>query len=328
MRIVGNLLTVVVLASGGPFQSPRPSPDKPAPPAWRMPLSAIRPDATFEVSGRRAILVAGNAVWVASREAGSIARIDPKANTISKTIAVGKEPCGGLVSAFGSVWAPLCGQAAVARLDVKTDAVAATFPSRLAGDLTALSTSVGSIWLVTDPKGTLVRIDPANNAPVAEIYLAPGANALAAGLDALWVTSGARDLLTRLDPYTNLIVETIKVGKGPSAVAVGEGAIWVLNQEAGSVSRVDPKTNKVANTIQIGSAGAPGQIAIGAGSVWVSRLGAPLTRIDPRTNHVVQQFTGESGGVVAFGQGALWIGATPGAVWRVDPKLAEATRPR
>jgi streptogramin lyase len=85
----------------------------------------------------------------------------------------------------------------------------------------------------------------------------------------------------------------------------------------------------VAETIQIGAAaGSAGQIVTGAGSVWVSREGAPLTRIDPRTNHVLQQFTGADGGVVAFGQQSLWLAATPAAVWRLDPKLIEATRPK
>jgi len=69
-----------------------------------------------------------------------------------------------------------------------------------------------------------------------------------------------------------------------------------------------------------------GQIAVGEGSVWVTAPGLPLARIDPRTNHIVQQFTGEGGGAIVISQGALWITATPKAIWRLDPKLVEATR--
>ena len=178
-----------------------------------------------------------------------MARVDLKTNVVAKTISVGKAPCGGILSAFGSLWSPLCGQSAVARVDPKKDEVSATFPSSLAADFTAIASGVGSVWLLTDNKGTLVRIDPATNTTVAEIYLPPGANAMAFGQDALWITCGARDVLVRLNPYTNLVVETIKVGKGPRSVAIGEGAVWTLNQ-VGTVSRVDPKTNKVAETIQ------------------------------------------------------------------------------
>jgi streptogramin lyase len=52
----------------------------------------------------------------------------------------------------------------------------------------------------------------------------------------------------------------------------------------------------------------------------------PLARIDPRTNHIVQQFSGDGGGAVLVAQGAIWITATPTTVWRLDPKLIEATR--
>lgn len=330
MRISGNLLTLVVLALGSLAQTPAPQAEMPAPAPvpWRVALTDLKPDATFNIGGTRAIAVTDEAAWITSREAGSVTRIDPKTNAVARTISIGKEPCGGILSAFGSLWSPLCGQSAVARVDPKKDEASATFPSSLAAEFTAIASAVGSVWLLTDNKGTLVRVDPATNTTVAEIYLPPGANAMAFGQDALWITSGARDVLVRLNPYTNLIVETIKVGKGPRSVAIGEGAVWTLNQN-GSVSRVDPKTNKVAETIQIGAAaGSAGQIVTGAGSVWVSRVGAPLTRIDPRTNHVVQQFTGADGGVVAFGQQSLWLAATPTAVWRLDPKLIEATRPK
>lgn len=326
----GNLWTLTILAVASLAQTPPPQGEKPAPaPApWRMPLSAITPDAVFDVSGTRAIAVTDDAAWIVSREAGSVARVDLKTNRVAKTIPLGKAPCGGALAAFASLWTPLCGQSAVARVDPKKDEVSATFPASLPPDFTSIASGVGSVWLLTDKNGTLVRLDPATNTPVAEIYLPPGSNAMAFGQDALWITSSTRDVLVRLNPYTNLVVETIKVGKGPRAVAIGEGSVWTLNQDAGTVSRVDPKTNKVAETIQIGSVGAPGQLVTGAGSVWVSRVGAPLTRLDARTNHVVQQFTGEGGGVVAFGQQSLWLAATPTAVWRIDPKLIEATRPK
>jgi streptogramin lyase len=102
--------------------------------------------------------------------------------------------------------------------------------------------------------------------------------------------------------------------------------VWTLNAGDGTVSRVDPKTNKVVNTIKLGVPITGGQIAAGEGSIWVSSPGAPLFRIDPRTNHVVQQFTGEGGGALLIAQGAVWLAATPKVIWRLDPKLVEATR--
>ena len=49
-------------------------------------------------------------------------------------------------------------------------------------------------------------------------------------------------------------------------------------------------------------------------------------RIDPRTNHVVQIFTGAGGGAIAVGQGSVWVATAPTAVSRLDPQRIVATR--
>ena len=66
--------------------------------------------------------------------------------------------------------------------------------------------------------------------------------------------------------------------------------MWTLNQGDGSISRVDVATNKVVATIQAGLSGRGGEIAVGEGSVWVTLFEFPITRIDPSTNKVAQQF--------------------------------------
>ena len=53
-------------------------------------------------------------------------------------------------------------------------------------------------------------MDPDTNAPIAEIYVAAGAEAVVAGDDALWVTSGKSGTLTRVNPHSNEVVEIIK----------------------------------------------------------------------------------------------------------------------
>jgi YVTN family beta-propeller protein len=179
--------------------------------------------------------------------------------------------------------------------------------------------------MLTDARGTLVRIDPASNTFVAEIHLNAAVQALTFGQNAIWAATGGDELL-KINAYTNVTDETIKVGKSPRSIAIGEGSIWTLNTGNATVSRVDPKTNKVTMTIKLGGSIPSGRIAVGEGSVWVSAPGSPLIRIDPRTNRVVQYFSGEGGGAMLIAHGALWITATPNAIWRLDPKLVEATR--
>jgi YVTN family beta-propeller protein len=153
-----------------------------------------------------------------------------------------------------------------------------------------------------------------------------GSSAVALGLKAVWVAAAAANQIIRVNPYTNLIEKAIAAGKAPHAVAIGDDAVWVLNQGDGTVVRLDPATNRAAATIDVGAIGAGGFIAAGEGSVWVSARGAPLMRIDPRTNQVAQRFTGEAGGPLAVGHRSLWIAVSNTAVWRVDPRFVAALR--
>jgi YVTN family beta-propeller protein len=273
-------------------------------------------------------LAIDEAAWVSNAPKDSVARLDPKTNTVAATIATGKRPCSGLAVAFGSVWVPNCGDSTLSRIDIKTGAITTTIRTTIGSSEGSIVAGAGSIWLMTDAKGTLARFDPATNLVVAEIYVAPGSYGLAFGEDAVWVTSTDRSTVTRVDPHTNLIVETIPVGKSPRFIATGAGAVWTLNQGDGSVSRIDPKTNTVTATIDVGVSGPGGDIAVGERSVWVTAFEYPLSRIDPSTNTVIQQFYGKGGDAVRVGLGSIWLSNyEAGTVWRLDPRRVEATLP-
>ena len=330
---------LVAFATSIAWQVPENKPTPaPAAPPLRLLLSNLTPDATMAFAGAGQFAVTPDGVWVSNRAAGTLTRIDPKTNAMGTPIVVGKEPCFTVLSAFKSLWAPLCGGPGLARVDIPSStesAAAGTKPAppkppvvisvgiRSAGPIV---TGTSSIWMITDTAGTLARIDPDTNAIVAEITVPAGSSAMAFGENSVWITSESKDILTRINGSTNVVTEHIKIGRGPSAVAVGDGAVWTLNAGDGSVSRVDPKTNKVTTTIKTGVTGKGGSIAVGEGSVWVSALGMPLTRLDPVTNRMVQQFSGPGGGALAVGLKSLWISATSTAIWRVDPRRVEATR--
>lgn len=289
-------------------------------------MARLTPDATLQVRLEPGAVASDDAVWLPGRETGSLVRIEAKGNLVGTPIAVGAQPCASLVVAFDSVWVPLCGDQAMARLDPKAAKVTATSKVRIASADGRIATSAGSIWAITDRKGVLSRIDPDTNKPVAEIHVAAGAVAVVAGTDALWITSEDSGRLTRVNPHSNEVIEEIKVGAKPVRLAVGEGGVWTLNGD-GTVTRVDPETNKVAATIAIGGETTKGDIAAGAGSVWVSLPGAPILRIDPRTDRAVQRFTGDGGGAILVAHGSLWVAAGPQTTWRLDPRLVAAVRP-
>jgi YVTN family beta-propeller protein len=297
-------------------------------PGVKIPIARLKPEAVFAVPGAPDWIAVDEAVWISNKPKDTVARLDPKTNVVAATIPVGKRPCSGLAAGFGSLWVPNCGDETVSRVDLKTGAVTATIRTHIGNTEGSIATGAGSVWLIVDAKGTLARFDPATNAVVAEIYVAPGSYGLAFGEDAVWVTSTDRGLVSRIDPHTNLVVETIVVGKAPRFIAAGDGAVWTLNQADGSVSRIDPKTNKVVATIDVGVPGSGGDIAVGEGSVWVTSFEFPLSRIDPSTNAVAQQFFGPGGDAVRVGLRSVWLSnLEAGTVWRIDPRRVEATLP-
>jgi YVTN family beta-propeller protein len=307
----------------GQTQTPEPSPR----PVAEMPLSRLKADATLPIAIEPGAVATGDAIWVRSRAAGTVTRIAPKDNTIGAPVAVGADPCASLVIAFESLWVPLCGDGLIARVDTKGAEVTARAGVGAAAADGGIAAAAGSIWVVTDRKGVLARVDPGTNLPVAEVFLPRGPVAVVAGTDALWVTSEDAGRLARVNPHSTEVEEIVAVGPKPGRLAVGEGGVWTLNRGDGSVSRVDPKTNKVVATIAIGPDAAAGDIAAGAGSVWVSAPGVPIVRIDPRTNLVVQRFTGDGGGAVLVAHGSIWVAAGAQVTWRLDPQLVAAVRP-
>ena len=296
----------------------------------KIPIERLKPDAVFEVGGHPDWLAIDESAWVSNEPKDNVSRLDAKTNTVGATIdlGAGKHPCSGLAAGFGSLWVPNCGDKTMARIDLKTGSITATIPTSIGDSEGSIVTGAGSVWLMIDKNGTLARFDPATNKVVAEISVASGSYGLAFGEDAVWVTSTEHGTVARVDPHTNLVADTITVGKSPRFIAAGLGAVWVLNQGDGSVLRIDPKTNKVAATIEVGVPGPGGEIAAGEGSVWVTSFEFPLSRVDPATNKVVQQFYGPGGDSVRIGLGSVWLSnLRAGNVWRIDPKRVEATLP-
>jgi len=295
-------------------------------PDIKIPITALKPDAVFEIPGSPDWIAVGDSVWISNKPKNSVVRIDPKTNKVADFVTVGKAPCSGLAIGFDSLWVPNCGDQTLSRVDLKTNKVTVTVPMGIADSEGGLAVSPDSVWMLSDKNGTLARIDPASNKVVAEIYVARGSYMAAFGEGAVWVTSTGRNLVSRVDPNTNLVTESIPVGKAPRFLAIGEGAVWTLNQGDGSVTRIDPKTNKVVATIEVGVPGEGGDIAAGEGSVWVTSFGFPISRIDPTSNKVVQQFVGKGGDALRVGLGSVWLSNyEAGTVWRIDPKRIAAT---
>lgn len=143
-----------------------------------------------------------------------------------------------------------------------------------------------------------------------------GELSLAAEAGSIWILSDARGVLSRIDPQTNRVVATIPVAPHSFAAAFGFGSVWITNtgepdaQGAGSVQCIDPQTGKVAATIPVGVSGPGGDIAAGAGRVWIRATEVLLSVIDPSPNRVFARFGPPAGsGGVHVGDGIVWVTA-------------------
>src|SRR5215472_3767813 len=290
-------------------------------PGVRRLMSDLHPLATFALDGHPDwMVVTDDAVWVTSSNVNHVVRLDVKTNKPTTTVTV-KEPCSGLAAGFASIWVPSCGGHSLVRVDPASGKIQAEIPVDPADSEGGITVGAGSIWMAIDKKGILARIDPQNNKVVAEITIPSGSFVPAFTEGGVWVTSTEHNLLTRVDPQSNEIVSSIPVGPQPRFLTVGADSVLTLNQGDGTISRVDARSGKLIATIRAGISGTGGEIAFGEGSVWATVFQIPITRIDPATNSVVQQWVGAGGDSIRVGHGSVWLtDLANGKVWRLDPK--------
>jgi len=302
------ILSILLWSIAGAQRAPRPPKPGVSTPGVKREMSAIKPDAIFPIEGAPDWQVlTEDAVWVTNAPKNTVHRLDVKTNQVVAVVGVGKKPCSGLASGFGSVWVPNCGDKTLSRIDIKTNQVVATLPFGPADSEGGIAASPDSVWMLTDKNGILSRIDPVSNKVTAEIAVTPNSAACIYAEGAIWITSPEKKLLTRVDPKTNQVTNTIEVGPGPRFLTAGAGSIWTLNQEDGTISRVDAKTGKLLANIEAGIPGSGGEIAFGAGHVWATVFQIPVTEIDPEKNAVVKQWVGPGGDSIRVGHGSVWL---------------------
>jgi YVTN family beta-propeller protein len=256
-------------------------------------------------------------VWVASATQGTVSRIDPATNTVTRTIRVGHNP-SRLAAGYGSVWAAN-NDGTVSRIDARTGRLTAAIavtgirPSDLA-------VGAGAVWVTSGAGARLMRVDPASNQQVAVpegLDAAPNGIAVVDGL--VWLSyDGPPSHVTRVDPSTNRVVGMITTA-GDGQLAVGGGSVWQTGIAAQAVYRLDPRSGRLRDRIPIGMV--PDRLTVGAGPLWVGSASGKVTRIDLATDRVTGTFqVAGPAPAAAAGAGSVWIVDTAhAALLRVHP---------
>lgn len=278
--------------------------EEPPPPAQGPSPDLV--EKALEVPGFADFLaVDGETVWVTND-----GRVEQWSTTGKLASFAVPRPCGTMAIADGSLWVANCKGAEIYRIDIETAQLEAKVASGLANPKgeTNVVAGAGSVWVASDPAGAVARIDPATNAVIATIPVAPETWYLAWGFDALWAVSSEGRVLQKIDPATNSVVGTTELGDTPGFLAAGEGAVWVQEQGDGTVAKVDPKTLAVAGRTKVGDNLKWGDIDTGGGAVWLRTTDdQTMVVIDPETLAIRARLG------AAVGSGALrW---TPAGVW-------------
>ena len=303
-------------------------------PGVQIPITNLKPEAEIPLAASPgAFLFTTDQVLIPIPSQDQIARVEAKSNKVLEPISGVTKPCGGAASAFRNLWVVSCGSRSLARLETATGKPVASIGTGAGTASMAVASSPDSVWMLSDDKTTLTRIDPEKNSIVSEFRLAAACLSITSADNSLWVTCPGEKRIIRFNPQTNLVIARIEVTPEPVSIAFGgatpaESSIWVLSRAQGKVARIDPKTNKVIATIDLGFTNADGNLAFGDGFVWVSASGFPITKISTQLEKekVVQQFVGDGGGQIYYGLNSIWLmNAAYNNVWRLDTKRIAAT---
>jgi virginiamycin B lyase len=261
-------------------------------------------------------------VW--STNENGVVRFDPATSRVVATIKLPQgSPCLATETGFGALWTATCGPGGLARIDARRNQAADHARLDVAVALgTEGSIGVGSdgVWLIVDGPDCsgcrLVRVDPETMGVTARVTVDEGSHGVRTGAGFVWVTNPDANTVQQVHEKRKRVVRTVDVGVAPFSVAVAHGAAWTLNQVDGTITRIDASTGRT-KTIAADLAGG-GVIASGGGSVWARAGTVLLSRIDPRTDEVVERYGPALGaGGVAVGYGAVWIGVPDSTLWRL-----------
>lgn len=255
------------------------------------------------------LAIDGKTVWTTNK--GRVEQWSHKGKLAEVAIA---RPCGGMTMLGRHLWVANCQDRTLERIDTKSAKKTATIATGIAndkeGELNVVA-GAGSIWIASDAKGGIARVDPKTNTVIATIPTAAGAYYLAFGHGALWAASSKGQVLQRIDPRTNSVVATIPLGRQPGFLAAGEGGVWVQEQGDGTVAAIDPATNAVRGRIKVGESLKYGDIDTGGGKVWLRTTDdQTFVVIDPKSLKITARLGKPAGsGALRYTSQGVWTTA-------------------
>src|SRR5690242_16329116 len=252
------------------------------------------------------------AVWVANDASGTLARIDPATNRVTRRVRL-RPGLFSVAHGFGALWAVNYKTGALSRVEPRSGRARSVRVGGVPFDVVA---AFGRVWVTAWEAGRLVEVDPRSLRVVRRIAIGPRPTGLHVAGGALWIGFGrSATAIARLDPKSRK-VERVPVGvRAPSWFVSGAAGLWI--QAADNVL-VHVERRKVADRLTFGRTLAQGALAPD-GTMWVpDKEESVVYRVDPATARVLGSFPAGPGAFFALrAHGSMWVTSYAGPdVWR------------
>ena len=255
------------------------------------------------------------AVWVANDRSGTLARIDPATNRVTRRLRL-RPGLFSVTHGFGAVWVVNYETGTLARVDPRSGRVRSVRVGGVPFDVVA---AFGRVWVTAWEAGRLVEVDPSTLRVVRRIAIGPRPTGLHVAGGGLWVGFGrSATAIARFDPKSRK-VERVPVGvRAPSWFVAGASGLWI--QAADNVL-VHVEGGHVVDRLTFGRTLAQGALAAD-GTLWIpDKEQNVVYRVDPGTARVLGSFAAGPGAFLALrAYGSMWVTSYAGAdVWRFKP---------
>jgi streptogramin lyase len=262
-------------------------------------------------------------VWVASDGAGTLVRIDPGTNRVTREVQL-RPGLFSVAAGFGAVWTVNYKRDSLTRVDPASGKARSV---RVGASPFDVLCAFGRVWVTSWEAGVLSEIDPHSLRIVRRIRIGPRPTGLRAAAGAVWVGFGrSATSIARVDPATSKF-RRVQVGeRSPSWFVAGTRDLW-LQAADNRVIRVDPRTRRVTARLSVGRTLAQGSLAPD-GTIWMpDKEQSRVYRIDPAKARVVDSFAAGSGAFLALRAfGSMWVASYAGDdIWRFEPGRGHLT---
>jgi serine/threonine-protein kinase len=241
----------------------------------------------------RALLAAGDSIWVANFFGNNLTRLSAPACVASPeqcAASAGTYPVDDLPAALAfdgeSVWAASSLKQSLSALDPQTGAVRATYP--LPHVPSALLWADSHLWTANAIAGTVTRITQ-DGQVLADVPVGEGPLALAFDGSSLWVANKEGRSLVQLDSGGSPAGVTVDLEGEPLALSFDGRWLWVALGDLGQVVQVDPQAASVGMRVDVGAD--PAALIFDGESLWAAAPRAEkVFRIRPsdgRVTHTV-----------------------------------------